>query len=229
MNLDTFEQQGWQVVSGGYPAALVDALQAEFSLRARQPHQGGLRDLEQHPLIVQLAAHPCTKALLQTVFGHQADLVRALYFDKSTEHNWHVSWHQDKTVMLAAQADIAGWGPWRPRGHCWHVQAPETVLTRMLTVRLHLDDTDTDNGCLQVHSGSHQWGLLSQAEISRRIEQMRPHPCPAKKGEVMLMRPLLLHGSSKAQSPRPRRIVHLEFCDTPLPAPLRWAASPETY
>ncbi|WP_374339750.1 phytanoyl-CoA dioxygenase family protein [Leeia sp.] len=228
MHLDTFAEQGWQIVAGGYPTALLDALQSELGQYTRQAHQGGVRDLEQHPLILQLVRHPCTQALLQTMLSDQALLVRALYFDKSSENNWQVGWHQDKTVMLAARVEMPGWGPWRPRDHCWHVQAPQTILTRMLTLRLHLDDADTDNGCLQVHSGSHLWGLLSQAETRARLAQLSPLSCPAKRGDLMLMRPLLLHRSSKSHSPRPRRVVHLEFCDAPLPAPLRWAALPES-
>jgi len=36
------------------------------------------------------------------------------------------------------------------------------------------------------------------------------------------MRPLLLHASSASQSPRHRRVIHLEYAAEPLPGGLQW-------
>ena len=36
------------------------------------------------------------------------------------------------------------------------------------------------------------------------------------------MRPLLLHASSASQSPRHRRVIHLEYAADPLPGGLVW-------
>ena len=37
-----------------------------------------------------------------------------------------------------------------------------------------------------------------------------------------MIRPLLLHASSAAESPRRRRVVHLEYAADPLPGGLDW-------
>jgi hypothetical protein len=38
----------------------------------------------------------------------------------------------------------------------------------------------------------------------------------------MLMKPLLLHASSRSTSARPRRVIHLEFSNVELPQGLAW-------
>lgn len=47
--------------------------------------------------------------------------------------------------------------------------------------------------------------------------------CSVPAGGIMIMRPLLLHASSRTINQGRRRVVHLEFCNRELPAPLRWA------
>ena len=42
-------------------------------------------------------------------------------------------------------------------------------------------------------------------------------------GDVMLMRPLLLHASMRSTTDRPRRVLHFEVNRLELAAPLRWA------
>ena len=47
--------------------------------------------------------------------------------------------------------------------------------------------------------------------------------CEAAAGDVLLMKPLLLHASSKAEAPGHRRVVHLEFARREMLAEgLRW-------
>jgi hypothetical protein len=38
--------------------------------------------------------------------------------------------------------------------------------------------------------------------------------CLVGAGGVVAMRPLLLHASSKAESDRPRRVIHIEYADS---------------
>ena len=46
--------------------------------------------------------------------------------------------------------------------------------------------------------------------------------CVAQRGDLLLMRPLMLHASSLAAIPGHRRVLHLEFCATELPYDLEW-------
>ncbi|HEV3120848.1 MAG TPA: hypothetical protein VGY53_03045, partial [Isosphaeraceae bacterium] len=51
--------------------------------------------------------------------------------------------------------------------------------------------------------------------------------CLAERGDVLVMRPLLLHASSTAERPRQRRALHLEFAAALLPGGLEWYETTE--
>jgi ectoine hydroxylase-related dioxygenase (phytanoyl-CoA dioxygenase family) len=148
--------------------------------------------------------------------------VRALYFDKSPQRNWLVSWHQDLTLAVHARIETPGFGPWSTKQGVPHVQPPVEFLAQMLTVRLHFDDTDESNGALRVLPGSHRLGRLSPARIREICLGQSPVLCRAAAGDALLMRPLLLHASSRSQSSRPRRVLHLEYASFALPNGLAW-------
>ena len=152
--------------------------------------------------------------------------VRGIYFDKRPETNWLVAWHQDLTLALKEQAVLPGFGPWSVKEGVPHVQPPMGLLEEMLTARLHLDDTDASNGALRVLSGTHRLGRLSAEAIQSCRETQKEILCEAKAGDVLLMRPLLLHASSRSTSPKRRRVLHIEFAGFQLPKPLEWHEAP---
>ena len=181
----------------------------------------GQRDLAARVAEVgALARSGSIRALVEPVLGPQAALVRSIFFNKSVELNWQVAWHQDVTIAVREQASVAGFGPWSVKQGMPHVQPPAALLEHLLTVRLHLDDADEQNGALWVVPGSHLRGRLPAADASAAAAGARL--CAVQAGDAMLMRPLILHASRKSVSARPRRVVHLEFAATPLPAPLSW-------
>jgi ectoine hydroxylase-related dioxygenase (phytanoyl-CoA dioxygenase family) len=92
----------------------------------------------------------------------------------------------------------------------------------MLAVRLHFDDADEANGALRVLPGSHNFGRLSSEQIQQLRNQHSEVLCRAKAGDVMLMRPLLLHASSRSLSSEHRRVIHIEYAAFELPSKLRW-------
>ncbi len=49
---------------------------------------------------------------LTTFFNVNFKLVRAIYFDKTSEANWSVAWHQDKTIAVKEKVNIPGFEPW---------------------------------------------------------------------------------------------------------------------
>jgi ectoine hydroxylase-related dioxygenase (phytanoyl-CoA dioxygenase family) len=103
-----------------------------------------------------------------------------------------------------------------------HVQPPVEVLQRMLTVRIHLDDTDGENGALRVIAGTHQMGRLTSEQISELREERAETLCVAAAGDALLMRPLLLHASGRSTNDRQRRVLHIEYAATELPGGLAW-------
>ncbi len=150
-------------------------------------------------------------------------LVRAILFDKHAETNWSVAWHQDLSIPVAARHDVLGWQGWSVKAGVVHVQPPVAILEGMLTVRLHLDDCDRTQGPLRVIPGTHRLGRLGDDELARVTGASPAVDCTGSAGSAVLMRPLVVHGSSRAESPRQRRVLHCEFTSVELPFPFEWA------
>lgn len=156
--------------------------------------------------------------------GADALLVRSLFFDKIAAANWNVPWHQDRTITVRSRIETAGFGPWTIKAGMPHVQPPDSVLEEMISLRIHLDDTDESSGALKVIPGSHRFGRLSPVRV-KELTESPGIPCVAPRGSVLVMRPLLLHSSSSCAKPTHRRVVHLEFAGTVLPGGLEWRES----
>ncbi len=192
-------------------AALAD------SPAARRRRSGGtgyaLRNvLARSPLARAFVADPAVRALIETLIGPNARPVRSLLFDKTPGANWTLPFHQDRTIAVRVRNDdLAGWGPWSRKNGVAHVQPPDALLTRMIALRLHLDDCDTHNGPLQALPGSHRHGRLDGNAVRAWRERTEPVLCVARAGDALLMRPLLLHASSPACNPAHRRVLHVEW------------------
>jgi len=178
--------------------------------------------LDAVPAIRRLAASPAIRGLVEPALGAQAFPVRGLLFDKTPQANWKVPWHQDLSIAVKEKRDLAGFGPWSIKAGVVHVQPPPAILEGMLAVRIHLDDCGDLNAPVRVIPGSHLRGRLGAREI-RQASTAPAVSCTVGAGGVLLMRPLLLHASSAAQSPLHRRVIHLEFASGPLPGGLEWA------
>jgi ectoine hydroxylase-related dioxygenase (phytanoyl-CoA dioxygenase family) len=89
-------------------------------------------------------------------------------------------------------------------------------------VRLHLDDCAEEDGPLRVVPGSHldTWDTPEAAARARRLHG--EVSCPGRRGSLLVMRPLLLHASSKACGRSRRRVLHFLFGPRGLPHGLRW-------
>lgn len=183
----------------------------------------GLRNLLRDCATVRaLARSEKLGALVAEHLARDAFPVRALFFDKTPAANWRVPWHQDVTIAVAERIAVPGFGPWSVKAGVVHVQPPRQILESMIALRLHLDDCDADNGPLRVVPGSHRNGKLSAAEIVVAREHCEPVTCEARRGDVLCLRPLLLHSSSPARQPGHRRVLHLEYAAAELPGGLRW-------
>jgi ectoine hydroxylase-related dioxygenase (phytanoyl-CoA dioxygenase family) len=185
--------------------------------------RGGIRDaFRLVPAIRELATTAPLWRLATKVLGPDCAAVRAIIFDKTPGANWKVSWHQDLTIAVQRRVDAPGFGPWSVKAGIVHVQPPATVLERMVALRLHLDACMEDNGPVRVLPGSHKAGRLREEDIARWRAERKPVSCLARRGDVLAMRPLLLHSSSPAQSPVHRRVVHIEYAGVALGKGLVW-------
>ena len=209
---------GFELVSGVLSQSQVRGL-----LETLGSIQGaGKRGLLGVTHVAEVARSEKMLGLVRPYTGELAKPVRAIYFDKSAGANWLVAWHQDLTIAVEERVDVAGFGPWSVKDGVPHVQPPVELLEKMLAARIHLDDFDESNGALRVLPGTHRLGRLSSEEIQRLRAEKQETVCSARAGDVMLMRPLLLHASGKSDGNGHRRVLHIEYAGTELPGGLRW-------
>ncbi len=123
-------------------------------------------------------------------------------FYKPARHGGVVAWHQDYSY----------WTRTVPQGH--------------VTCFVALDDSNLENGCMQVVPGSQKWDILPRVPLTGGIEDMKaikevmspeqlaafkPVPLILKAGEASFHHPVILHGSYPNKSDRKRRGLVLNF------------------
>jgi ectoine hydroxylase-related dioxygenase (phytanoyl-CoA dioxygenase family) len=209
--LTIIEEQGFgvlpEVVLSRETRRLIDDLD-QSPLRRRK---AGVRHALAHPSVAALAREPRLLNIAQEVLGTEALPFRATLFDKSPQANWLVVWHQDTALPLRERHDAPSWGPWSVKDGVVYAHAPAGVLSQVLALRIHLDDSTADNGPLRVLPGTHTEGVLSDDAIREFVAQIEPTDCLIPQGGVLAMRPLLIHASSKSQSEGLRRVLHIEY------------------
>jgi Phytanoyl-CoA dioxygenase (PhyH) len=193
---------------------------AAFLSSTGGPAYGARVALELWPRVVELVRGPAVTEAIREVLGEGAGVVRVLYFDKPPGHSWALPWHKDYSIAVEAHHPSTHFTKPTVKAGVPHVIAPREVLDRMLTVRIHLDDANADNGALRVIPGSHR------AYHQKDDEPRDAVTVSCRAGDALLMRPLLTHasGHSKPDGHAHRRILHLECADDEelLPDDLRW-------
>jgi phytanoyl-CoA hydroxylase len=85
----------------------------------------------------------------------------------------------------------------------------------MLAASVHLDDANTENGCLSVIPGSHKEGALNHVGMYYLNHKEYPlsmgTPCPAEAGDVLFFNYMTIHGSDVNRSDRTRRNVLFQY------------------
>ncbi len=177
----------------------------------------GIKALE--PL---LAGDGCIGTVAATVLGANARPVRAILFNKSPETNWSLTWHQDRTICVKEKREVSGFGPWSVKSDIVHVAPPFDLLTRMVTLRAHLDDVPASNAPLLIAPGSHTFGRVSVSDIDDVVYRCGTATCIAKAGDVWLYSTPILHASEAASGPTSRRVLQVDFAAEALPHGLDW-------
>lgn len=217
-------QHGIEIKRHFIAASTIDEIKNEVGASKEEYPGHGIRNADKKFLTInKLAKSKDFIELASSILGSSPNIVRVIFFDKTPDKNWLVTWHQDKTAALSSKEDIKDWGPWSIKDGTNHVQPPFEVLNQMLTFRLHLDDADEKNGCLKVIPKSHKMGILSHSELSETVNTQESYLCEAQEGDLVLMKPHILHSSSKSSNPGHRRVVHVEYSNYQLPGNLKWA------
>jgi ectoine hydroxylase-related dioxygenase (phytanoyl-CoA dioxygenase family) len=192
------------------------------ALAERYPADRAGTRLHADPALTALVA---PDGILQRIAGEKLEdtrAVRAILFDKSPATNWALGWHQDRTIAVKARHEVEGFGPWTVKAGIAHVAPPFTLLERMVTMRVHLDDVPEDNAPLLVAPGSHLLGLVSESEIGTAIARCGTSACLAERGDVWLYATPILHASDRANCSARRRVLQIDFAAEALPPPLEW-------
>ena len=207
-----------QIINEGFaviPGVLSQKETAAFIGKFESAHEGyvsaGIRNALGIESVNALAHDPRLLGIARGLVGAAARPFRATFFNKSLQTNWLVAWHQDKTLPLQKRQPVFGWGPWSVKQGTIYAQAPEPVLSTILALRVHFEDSTSLNGPLRVLPGTHNLGILTDNSIQELAVRIAPTECTIAGGGVLAMRPLLIHSSSKSRSGNPRRVLHIEY------------------
>lgn len=213
------EQHGFALLSQVLSQAECQTLSSQLPLY--ESVSGGSRAMLRLAWCRDLARRLCRHPLITSLIPSHLSVVQCTYFEKSAERNWAVAMHQDLSLPVLDRIEVPALKTWSFKEGNWFVQAPTSVLQQTIALRVHLEDCSLSDGALKVLPGTHGAGRLSQTDIERYRKNISEHACEARRGDVLLMRPLLLHASPKAIGSGRRRVLHFVLAPNGLPMGLR--------
>ena len=217
------EHKGFSIFNYVYTKQELKKLKRALDLyiKSNEEKGYGIRTiLKKIPELKHLLLNENLKRILRCI-DDKAVLTKAIYFDKPAKSNWYVTWHQDIPINVNEKIKTEEYTGWTFKQEINSVCPPEKILKNIFTIRIHLDDTNERNGALKVVPGSHHKKHTNE-EIQLITKNSLPYTCDVLAGGVQLMKPLVLHASSKAKSYKRRRVLHLEFSSEKLANGLEW-------
>jgi ectoine hydroxylase-related dioxygenase (phytanoyl-CoA dioxygenase family) len=204
-------EDGFAIIPNVFAAAEMDRLSKGIEQSSTTRSRAGVRHALRLTPVAEIAQDQCLLDIAREVLGAGAFPFHATLFEKTSDANWLVVWHQDTALPLCRKISIPGWGPWSLKEGVDYAHAPAEVLSQVLALRIHLDESTSDNGPLRVLPRTHSLGVLSDDQIHEISVRISPTECVAPKGSVLAMWPLLVHASSKSRGFEPRRVLHIEY------------------
>ena len=220
MHLDGFVDNGYACVPGVVSEAECQTLCE--TVRRGASLSGGSRALLSEDWCAALAHQLRANPGISTCLPPDAVAVQCTCFEKSTERNWLVAIHQDLSIPVRRRQEAAGYTRWSVKEGTVFVQPPRPVLESLVAVRLHLDPCGPDDGPLKVIPRTHTLGVLSASDAARMRQTEATVLCTMETGGTLVMRPLLLHASSKSTGHSRRRVLHFLFGPRTLPTGMQW-------
>jgi len=205
------DERGFAVIPGIFEEDRVTLLAENLATPNLRRSRAGVRHALGHAAVASLARDTQLLNVARCVLGASAFPFRATMFEKTTDANWLVVWHQDTALPLWRRQETSGWGPWSVKEGVIYAHAPASALSQVLALRVHLDDSTSRNGPLRVLPGTHALGVLSDDAIHQLAQEVVPVECCVPRGGIVAMKPLVVHSSSKSQSECARRVLHIEY------------------
>ena len=162
-----------------------------------------------HGKVHDMLSHHRLALLMHDLIGPNVIGWGSHFFCKMPKDGKAVSWHQDVSY--------------------WPLSDSKTI-----TVWLAIDDSDLENGCMEVIPGSHRNGLLHCREskqeennvlnqtIDSKSDWPDPVPLCLEAGEISIHSDLLIHGSKPNKSHRRRCGLTLRYCPPEVRAAESW-------
>jgi ectoine hydroxylase-related dioxygenase (phytanoyl-CoA dioxygenase family) len=185
-------------------------------------NSAGTRCLLPKSWCASLAKHLRKNAAISKLLPEEFVATQCTYFEKSASRNWLVPVHQDLSIPVAERVPHPALRGWSEKEGSLYVQAPTEILQQLVAVRVHLDVCALQDGPLRVIPGTHRRGYIQPKVAATLRETAKDVACCAQRGEALVLRPLLLHSSSKSTGKSKRRVLHFLFGPRQLPHGLRW-------
>jgi len=216
--LEELQTRGFVLCQRAIPEACLETVR--IALHEGTGGRPGNRAALNHERIRAFVRSTEFRALVEPVLGTSCFAVRAILFDKSSLSNWNVPPHQDLAVTVRHRLDVPGFGPWSRKEGIHHALAPSSVLEHMLAVRIHIDPAGPEQGALRLVPATHV-RRLTEREMGH-VSVAHEVTCSAEPGDALVMRPLVVHSSSKMRTRARRRVLHVELAARDLPGGLQW-------
>lgn len=227
-NIAELEENGYSILTGFYSDDEICQILAYIEKGGEDSNSvTNTKDLyairqliKNMPELTDLLFNEKLKKLISDISESEYFLTKSIYFDKPSESNWFVAYHQDLSISVDKREKLENYSNWTFKKGQYGVQPPIEILEDTVTIRIHLDKTDKNNGALKVIPKSHLRGILRTDSKDWNLEN--EFICDVEKGGAMLMKPLTLHASNRTTNGRKRRVIHLEFNKHNLAEPLNW-------
>jgi hypothetical protein len=219
-SVEEFDRQGFTIVESVLSQPQIEDAIGHIDRIALGT--AGTRNLLDYDWCVELVDVLKSDSTIARLLPFDRVAVQCTLFEKTIDRNWLVPLHQDLSIPVRERCDNIHLSGWSHKEAILYVQPPIEVLENLVAVRIHIDDCSSDNGALRVVPGSHDRGRISSADIAILKIANGEQLCEVKQGGALVMRPLLLHASSKASSPNCRRVLHFLFGSASLPLGLKW-------
>ena len=220
MSADHFDNHGFIVTPPILDHAALANLERELAqIQLEGAGSRGLLDFSWCIALAQLIrAHPSIHPFLPD----DSVAVQCTYFEKSKDQNWLVPVHQDLSIQVREKIACPELSGWSEKEGSIFVQPPQSVLENVIAVRLHIDDCSAEDGPLRIVPGSHKSGRMTNQQALVERDKQGETVCTVERGGALVLKPLLLHASSKASGNSKRRVLHFVYGPQSLPYGLKW-------